>query len=66
MKYTGKSNEKVLKNLAALQKNLSSGKIRVRVPYIYEYNDTQNIERTVRYLKKMGIKRIEQFDYIFV
>lgn len=63
-KYTGKSNAKVLKNLEKLLKCVSPDKIRVRVPYIYGYNDNQDINHTVDYLKKMGITRIERFEYI--
>lgn len=62
--YTGMNNEQVLENLEYLLKRVSPDKIRVKVPFIPEFNNESDQKESVGILKQMGIERIELFSYI--
>ncbi|MCL2435425.1 MAG: radical SAM protein [Lentimicrobiaceae bacterium] len=64
-KYTGKTNRLPTANLKWLIEQGKADKIRVRVPLIPNYNSEKDTKNTVFTLKKMGIKEIETFSYIF-
>lgn len=66
IKYTGRDNELMLKNLAKLLETVSPEKICLRVPFIPNYNSISRQNEEVRYIKERygeGI-RIEVFNYL--
>lgn len=62
-KYTGFSNELVKSNLAYLLNNTDKEKINIRVPHIAGYNTSEDVEKSVSELEKMGVVNIEVFTY---
>ena len=62
--YTNKDNSRVKANLEYLISRGLSDKIMVRVPTIPEYNTGKDIENTKRELIRLGIKCIDEFEYI--
>ena len=60
--YTGKDNTQVISNLKFLIQ--IGANITVRVPHIPNYNTTDDMAHSVALLQEMGIKDIDQFDYI--
>lgn len=65
-KYTDKYNRLVLKNLEWLISNKSIENIKVRVPYILDYNNKSDIEYSIKVLKEnYGLNdfNIDLFDY---
>ena len=62
--YTGKDNSRVKANLEYLITRGLSDKIMVRVPAIPEYNTREDIENTIDQLTLLGIKYIDEFEYI--
>ena len=62
--YTGKDNAIVLANLEWLLKNGDSNRIIVRVPHIPEFNTDEDVMRSMEQLKKMGVKHIDEFNYL--
>lgn len=62
--YTGCSNRQVKENLEYLLSIGCVDKIMVRVPNIPEYNDNSDVTATVVELNMLGIKSIDQFEYI--
>lgn len=61
--YTGCSNSVVLENLLKLKKSIPPEKMRIRVPYIPNYNTTRNVEKSVKWVRNnLGIEA-EQFRY---
>jgi len=61
--YTGKDNRQVLENLTFLLQHKDVQNIFVRVPRIPKYNTDEDVEKTVEYLRQIGVKRIEVFPY---
>lgn len=62
--YTGKDNALVISNLEWLLKNGDPNRIMVRVPHIPEFNTDEDVKRTKEQLATMGIKNIDEFQYI--
>ena len=62
-KYTGISNENVLKNLNILKEYNLQEKCQIRVPIIEKYNKLKDRRQSVKYLKDLGFKNIEIFKY---
>jgi pyruvate formate lyase activating enzyme len=62
--YTGKDNSIVLDNLEWLLKQGDSNRIMVRVPHIPEFNTDEDVMRSMEQLKKMGVKHIDEFNYL--
>ena len=62
--YTGKDNAIVLANLEWLLKNGDSNRIIVRVPHIPEFNTDEDVMRSMEQLKKMGVKHVDEFNYL--
>jgi pyruvate formate lyase activating enzyme len=61
-KYTGSSNEQILKNLEYLSEN--KYKIIIRLPIIPTINDSkEEIEQIIKYIKKLQIIRVELLPY---
>lgn len=62
-KYTGKSNENVIKNLYFLAEKNLQGKVCIRIPLIPGYNSEADRKYSMDMLKKMGYKRFNMFTY---
>ena len=61
--YTGKENEKVLKNLHYLIEHGKNEQIIVRTPIIPVYNSESDVDNSIRLLKEMGITQFDRFTY---
>ncbi len=61
--YTGKSNNIVLENLKLLLDIVSAENIIVRVPLIKDFNTENDRQKSVSFLKNMGIKHFDLFEY---
>ncbi len=64
--YTGKSNRQVKSNLEYLIKEGLADRITVRVPNIPNFNNEEDVQKTVSAVKEMGIDDVEVFDYVTV
>lgn len=64
--YTGCDNKIVLNNLMLLLDLIGPQRITVRVPLIKNYNTADDCGRSVDALRKMGITRIDRFEYVDV
>lgn len=69
--YTGMPIDRVLSNLQFLSERLSvSGEkarprhVRIRVPLIPNYNDSEHLKKSVEKLRSMGFSDIETFTYV--
>ncbi len=62
--YTGKGNEQVLTNLQRLAEYVNEKQVRVRVPFIPNFNTKEHIRCSVETLREMGFRDIEEFSYI--
>ena len=62
--YTGRDNSVVLTNLEWLLKNGAPNRIMVRVPHIPEFNTDEDVAKSKEHLTAMGVKNIDEFNYI--
>ena len=62
--YTEKDNTLVLSNLEWLLKSGDPNRFMVRVPHIPDFNTDEDVKRTKEQLTMMGIKNIDEFQYI--
>lgn len=62
--YTGTDNAQVLANLEILAGLLEEKKVRIRIPHIPEYNQQEDVTKSVESLRKMGFEDVEVFPYI--
>lgn len=62
--YTGKDNALVISNLEWLLKQGRVDSIKVRVPHIPEFNTDEDVNRSKERLVAMGVKDIDEFNYI--
>ena len=62
--YTGKDNALVLGNLEWLLQHGDPDRIKVRVPRIPEFNTDEDVAKSMEGLKAMGVKNIDEFQYI--
>lgn len=62
--YTGKDNALVISNLEWLLKQGRADSIKVRVPHIPEFNTDEDVNRSKERLVAMGVKDIDEFNYI--
>lgn len=61
--YTGCSNTVVLENLLKMKEHISTNKMRIREPYIPNYNTGRNVEKSVKWVRNnLGVEA-EQFRY---
>ena len=61
--YTKTHNEKVYENLKLLIDYIDIDKIICRVPHIPNYNTDFDVINSIKILKELGIKRIDEFSY---
>ena len=64
MAYTGQDNYNVIENLKMLITLTDKDKIICRVPHIPEYNTPDDVKSSINQLKQIGIKNINEFEYI--
>lgn len=62
--YTGKDNALVMSNLEWLLKQGRADCIKVRVPHIPEFNTDEDVNRSKERLVAIGVKVIDEFNYI--
>ena len=62
--YTGKDNALVMSNLEWLLKQGRTDCIKVRVPHIPEFNTYEDVNRSKERLVAMGVKDIDEFNYV--
>jgi pyruvate formate lyase activating enzyme len=62
--YTSKDNSVVLTNLEWLLKHGDPNRIMVRVPHIPEFNTDEDVAKSKEHLTAMGVKNIDEFNYI--
>jgi pyruvate formate lyase activating enzyme len=62
--YTGKDISLVLANLEWLLKHGDPNRIIVRVPHIPEFNTDEDVAKSKEHLTAMGVKNIDEFNYI--
>ena len=63
--YTGRSNRCVVQNLKKLIERVPPERIWIRVPHIPGFNEYEDVERSIKELRKMGFAHIEEFGYEF-
>lgn len=62
--YTGKNNGMVIENLQWMIAQGLAEKIVIRVPVIPNFNNSVDIENSLRILRSLGVSRIDRFTYI--
>ena len=62
--YTGKDNSIVLTNLEWLLNSGNPNRIMVRVPHVPEFNTDEDVAKSKEHLTAMGVKNIDEFNYI--
>ena len=61
--YTGRDNEKVLRNLRLLLSLTGPERITVRLPLISGYNTEEDRQDSMRLLEQMGVANFDCFTY---
>ena len=62
--YTGKDNAVVLSNLQWLLQLGDPNRVMVRVPHVPEFNTDEDVAKSKEHLTAMGVKNIDEFQYI--
>lgn len=62
--YTEKDNEQVIENLKYLLSKVESSNICVRVPHIPEFNNEEDVQKSIAFVKDLGVTLIDEFTYI--
>ena len=62
--YTGKDNALTISNLQWLLQHGDPNRIMVRVPHIPDFNTDEDVERSKKRLETMGVKHIDEFNYL--
>lgn len=62
--YTGKDNALMLSNLEWVLQQGGPDRVTVRVPHIPNHNTDEDVQRSIERLKSMGVKNIDEFQYI--
>lgn len=62
--YTGKSNQKVIRNLEWLAKNVDVNSVIIRIPMIPNYSTEKDIESAISFVKSLGFTNVDRFDYV--
>lgn len=63
MEYTGKDNSLVIKNLEYMRRENLHGKLKIRMPFIPEYNDIDSVKKSQKKLHELGITNVEFLKY---
>lgn len=62
--YTGQDNEKVISNLKFLASEGLSGRCRIRIPLIPDFNTDADRDCSISLLRTMGFMKFDRFEYI--
>ena len=62
--YTGQDNSLVIDNLKKLLKEVPAESVKVRVPHIKNFNNNDDVEKSISFLKNLGITTIDEFTYM--
>jgi pyruvate formate lyase activating enzyme len=62
--YTRKDNALTISNLQWLLQHGDPNRIMVRVPHIPDFNTDEDVERSKKRLETMGVKHIDEFNYL--
>ena len=62
--YTEKDNALTISNLQWLLQHGDPNRIMVRVPHIPDFNTDEDVERSKKRLETMGVKHIDEFNYL--
>lgn len=62
-KYTDKDNEQVIDNLITLKEIIDKDKIIIRIPFIEGYTTEKDCQKSIEFIKDLGIKNIDYFKY---
>ena len=62
--YTGKDNALTISNLQWLLQHGDPNRIIVRVPHIPDFNTDEDVECSKKRLETMGVKHIDEFNYL--
>lgn len=62
--YTGKSNNDVIQNLKWLVDQGKKEDIICRIPLIPQFNTDSDQEKSINFLKNLGISKFDIFDYV--
>ena len=62
--YTGKDNALTISNLQWLLQHGDPNRIIVHVPHIPDFNTDEDVERSKKRLETMGVKHIDEFNYL--
>lgn len=62
-KYTGAGNEKVIRNLLVIRDAVDPEKIRVRIPQIRDYNTSEDVDKSVKWITNVMKVEPEVFSY---
>ena len=62
--YTEKDNALTISNLQWLLQHGDPNRIIVRVPHIPDFNTDEDVERSKKRLETMGVKHIDEFNYL--
>ena len=62
--YTGKDNSIVIENIKKILTRVPEERILIRIPCIPNVNTSNDIIKSIAIIKRMGISRIDQFEYV--
>ena len=64
IRYTGRSNRRVIGNLRWLASQGLADKVTIRLPHIPDYNTPEDVVKSRNILENMGFKDFDEFEYI--
>ena len=62
--YTGLDNSLVISNLEWILQNGDPNRVVVRVPHIPDFNTDEDVELSKKRLEQMGVRHIDEFQYL--
>lgn len=62
--YTSRDNTQVIDNLNFLLSKVNPSNICVRVPHIPEFNNEEDVQKSIAFVKDLGVTLIDEFTYI--
>ncbi len=63
-RYTGAENARALANLETLLETVGPARVTVRVPRIPGYNTAEDVARSEKAVRAMGVEIVDVFDYV--
>ena len=62
--YTSKDNARVVDNLKFLLSKVDISNVCVRIPHIPKFNMDEDVQRSIAFIKELGVTLIDEFTYI--